>query len=332
MPAGRPYRRRGRPFLPAAPGDILPPAMLGPLLLQLSRSPLARRVVTDLGFARRAARRFVAGETLDEAVAAIRRLNASGFDATLDFLGENTLSEAEAAACAGEYVRLLDRIQAEKLRSHASVKLSQMGLDLGEEACLRNLKPVLERARAHGNFLRLDMESSAYTDRTLSVLARLRDGYEKVGPVLQAYLYRTAGDLERLLDRPVNIRLCKGAYREPPSAAYPRKRDVDRNYVRLAERLLRAAGEGKAYAALATHDARIVRWARLHVRRLKLDASRFEFQMLYGVRRDLQQELVRDGFRVRVYVSYGTHWYPYFMRRLAERPANVLFVLRHLVR
>jgi len=302
------------------------------LLIRLSQSPRAQRIVTDWRFVRRAVRRFVAGETLEDAVEAVRRLNEAGIEATLDFLGENTRSAAEAQACADEYVRLLDRIAVEGLRSHASLKITQMGLDLDEGLCLENLHRVLERARGHGNFLRLDMEGSAYTDRTLRVFERLRDGYEKVGPVLQAYLYRTAGDLERLLTRPVNVRLCKGAYREPPSIAWPRRREVDLNYLRLAERLLAVAGEGRAFAALATHDPRIQRWARRHTRRHNLDGGRFEFQMLYGVRRDLQHRLVRQGFKVRVYVSYGTHWYPYFMRRLAERPANVLFVLRHLLR
>jgi proline dehydrogenase len=302
------------------------------LLLQLSRSPRAQRLVSEWGFARRAARRFVAGETLEEAVEAVRAVNRQGIEATLDHLGENVRSAEEARACAAEYARLLDRIASAGLRSHVSLKPTQMGLDLGEEACLENLRGVIERARAHDNFVRLDMESSAYTDRTLRLYERLRDGYPKVGPVLQACLYRTAGDLERLLARPLNVRLCKGAYREPPSAAYPRKRDVDRNYVRVAERLLRAAAEGRAYAALATHDGRILRWARRAAARLRLDRAAFEFQMLYGVRRDLQARLAREGFRVRLYVSYGTHWYPYFMRRLAERPANVLFVLRNLLR
>jgi proline dehydrogenase len=302
------------------------------ILVRLSQSPRAQRIVTDWRFVRRAVRRFVAGETLDDALEAVRRLNADGIEATLDFLGENTRSAAEAQACAEEYARLLDRIAAEGLRSHASLKITQMGLDLDEGLCLENLHRVLERARAHGNFLRLDMEGSATTGRTLRVFDRLRDGYEGVGPVLQSYLYRTAGDLERLLRRRINVRLCKGAYREPPEIAYPAKSDVDRNYVRLAERLMKAASQDRAFAALATHDPRIQRWARLSARRYNLDGRRFEFQMLYGVRRDLQQRLVRGGFRVRVYVSYGTHWYPYFMRRLAERPANLLFVLKHLIR
>lgn len=301
------------------------------LLLRLSRSHAAQRLVTDWGFVRRAARRFVAGETRREAIAAVRRLNAAGIDATLDFLGENTGSAAEAGACAEEYLALLDAIQAEGLRSNVSLKATQMGLDVDEGVCLENLRRVVERARAHEQFVRLDMEGSAYTDRTLRLFERLRGGYDGVGVVLQACLYRTAGDLERLLIRPVNVRLCKGAYREPASIAYPRKRDVDRNYARLAERLLRAAAGGGAHAALATHDARILRWASRHAARRSIERARFEFQMLYGVRRDLQARLVREGFRVRVYVSYGSHWYPYFMRRLAERPANVLFVLKNLL-
>jgi proline dehydrogenase len=306
--------------------------MLSATLLHLSRSPTAQRIVVDWGFVRRAARRFVAGETLDEAVEAVRRLNTAGFEGTLDFLGENTSSAAEAKACTEEYLRLLDRIGSEGLGSHASLKPTQLGLELEENLCLQNLRRVVEKAREHGIFVRLDMEGSAYTERTLRVFEKLRSVYDGVGAVLQSYLYRSAGDLERLLRRRASVRLCKGAYREPVSVAYPRRREVDRNYIKLAEKLLRAAAEGQAQAALATHDARIVRWARLCARRHRLEPPHFEFQMLYGVRRDLQRRLVRDGFRVRIYVSYGTHWYPYFMRRMAERPANVIFVLKNLLR
>ena len=306
--------------------------MLSSTILRMSRSPSAQRLVTEWGFVRRAARRFVAGEELDEAVDAVRRLNAAGFEGTLDFLGENTTSSAEAAACTREYMRLLDGICSEELRSHVSVKPTQLGLALDENLCLQNLRQLVEKARQQGSFIRLDMEGSAYTERTLRVFEKLRSAYDGVGAVLQAYLYRSAGDLERLLRRGANVRLCKGAYREPAAVAYPRRREVDRNYLRLAERLLRAAAEGRALAALATHDVRIVRWARLYAKRHKLQPSQVEFQMLYGVRRDLQRRLVRDGFRVRIYVSYGTHWYPYFMRRMAERPANVIFVLKNLFR
>ncbi len=306
--------------------------MLSSTLLWLSRSPSAQKVVTDWGFVRRAARRFVAGEERDEAVDAVRRLNAAGFEATLDFLGENTTSSAEAAACTREYLRLLDAVHSEKLRSHVSVKPTQLGLDVDENLCLQNLRQLVEKARDQGSFVRLDMEGSAYTERTLRVFERLRSGYDGVGVVLQAYLYRSAGDLERLLHGSANVRLCKGAYHEPATVAYPRRKDVDRNYLRLAERVLRAAADGRALAALATHDVRIVRWARLYAHRHKLQSSQVEFQMLYGVRRDVQRRLVRDGFRVRIYVSYGTHWYPYFMRRMAERPANVIFVLKNLFR
>jgi proline dehydrogenase len=280
--------------------------------------------------ARRAARRFVAGETLDDAVVAVRALNGRGIAASLDLLGESVRSAADASVAARAYLALLDRISAERLDANVSLKLTALGLDIGDDVCATNVEQILTRAREQGSFVRLDMEGSAYTERTLrlftdSLFPRFPDN---VGIVLQSYLYRTAEDVERAIALRCRVRLCKGAYREPASVAFPEKRDVDASYLHCMERLLRAG----PYPGLATHDERIIDTAVRMVRVEKIPAERFEFQMLYGVRRDLQERLVRDGWRMRVYVPYGTHWYPYLMRRLAERPANLMFVLGNIAR
>lgn len=304
------------------------------VLLKLSQNGALQSAFSKYRFAQRAARRFIAGERLDEAIAVVRELNSENIVATLDHLGENTTNEREALAAADEYLTILDTIAHTKVQSEVSLKLTQMGLDISYELCLQNMRRILERARMHQNFVCIDMESSAYTDRTLDLYETLRrEGFENVGPVIQAYLRRSARDLERLIEWGVTVRLCKGAYQEPPHIAFPSKRDVDANYIKLLEMLFSPrAQERGVYPAIATHDERIIRWAIAYVQQHKISQDRFEFQMLYGIRRDLQQKLVHQGYRVRVYVSYGTHWYPYFMRRLAERPANVLFLVRNLVR
>ena len=284
--------------------------------------------------ARQAARRFVAGERLEEAIEAVKALNNQGILATLDHLGENTQTREDAIRAADEYLRILDAIRDHKLRSNVSLKLTQMGLDLDDDFCYENTKRIVEKAKEHTNFVRIDMESSAYTDRTLALYERFRqEGYDNVGVVIQAYLYRSERDVERLISLGANVRLCKGAYAEPPTVAFPRKRDVDRNFLKLLNKLWSAEARARGvYVAVATHDERIIRWAKRRAQELGISRDEFEFQMLYGIRRDLQQQLVREGYRVRVYVSYGQEWYPYFMRRLAERPANLLFLARHLVR
>ncbi|MFN8571489.1 MAG: proline dehydrogenase family protein [Gemmatimonadaceae bacterium] len=304
--------------------------MLRRSLLYLSRQPRIFAFVRDNTLAKRFASRFVAGETIDDAVRAVRDLNAKGISATMDLLGESVANAAEAAAVADEYRRLLDRLHAERLNANVSVKLTAMGQDISDEVCLANIGSVLERARAHDSFVRLDMESSAYTERTLQLFHdRLyRDFPAHVGIVLQSYLLRTATDVEAAIEWKCRVRLCKGAYREPPTVAFPAKSDVDANYVRCAQRLLTTGN----YPGLATHDEKIIATLREFVSREAIPPDRFEFQMLYGVRRDLQERLVREGFRVRVYVPYGTHWYPYLMRRLAERPANVMFILGNIIR
>jgi proline dehydrogenase len=285
-------------------------------------------------FAHRAARRFIAGEHLEEALSVIRELNAKKILATLDHLGENTTTRVEALAAADEYLKILDAIAETNVQSEASLKLTQMGLDISQKLCLHNMRRILEQARMHQNFVCIDMESSAYTDRTLDMYETLRrEGFTNVGVVIQSYLRRSERDLERLIEWGAKVRLCKGAYQESPELAFPSKRDVDANYLELLEKLFSPhAQEKSVYPAIATHDDQIIRRAIEYAQEHKIPRDRFEFQMLYGIRRDVQLKLADEGYRVRVYVSYGTHWYPYFMRRLAERPANVLFLVKNLIR
>ena len=268
--------------------------------------------------------RFVAGTTLDTAVEAVRTLNATGAMATLDVLGESVADRAAADRAAAAYVEAIDRIAAEGLDANVSIKLTQMGLDLGLEECLGVLAPVVAAGARHGVFIRIDMESSAYTDRTLAVVERLRGDGCDVGPVIQAYLHRSPEDVERLAGDRVRTRICKGAYAEPPDVALQDRAAIGDAFVALTERLL----EADAYPGVATHDPEMLERVSASARQRGIGPDRFEFQMLYGVRRDLQRQLLAEGYRMRVYVPYGTEWYPYFMRRLAERPANVLFVIR----
>lgn len=299
-------------------------------LLYLSNQQRVASFVRRNRLARSFASRFVAGETLQEALAAVRRTNDAGATASLDLLGESVRNESEARATGRAYVEILDRIHAERLDANVSVKLTALGLDVSEELCVAVMQDVLERARAHGSFVRIDMESSAYTQRTLDLFAdRFYPNYrENVGIVLQSYLYRTLDDVAWVNALRARVRLCKGAYMEPPSVAYPDKKDVDANYLR-AMRVLLLEGN---YPAIATHDERIIDETVRFARERDVAPDRFEFQMLYGVRRDLQQQLVADGWRMRVYVPFGTQWYPYLMRRLAERPANVAFITGNVVR
>lgn len=290
------------------------------LLAFAVRNPLARRFAS----------RFVAGETLDTAVAAVRELNGRGISASLDLLGESVTSAEESRAAATMIVQMQERIATERLDCNVSVKLTQMGLDLDSALCGENMRRILDRGRDLGMFVRIDMESSAHTQRTLEQFERdfLPANGDRVGIVLQAYLRRTAADAERLIGARARVRLCKGAYDEPATVAFPVKADVDRTYVQLTERLL----ERGTYPALATHDPALIAHARRFADAKGIAPSRFEFQMLYGVRRDLQEDLKRAGFRVRVYVPFGTHWYPYLMRRMAERPANIAFILGNILK
>jgi proline dehydrogenase len=287
-------------------------------------------VALQNGLARKFALRFVAGETPDQAIRAVSALNAKGIRASLDHLGENVTRPHEAVAAADSYIDILNLIASTGVDSNVSLKLTQMGLDIDEELCLDNVCRILKRARELDNFVRLDMESSAYTDRTLGMFRRLWNemGFRNVGVVLQAYLYRTEADVREMNALGARVRLCKGAYNEPPEHAFPRKADVDANYAKLTRLLLT---EGN-YPGIATHDERLIEYTKRFAASRGISPATFEFQMLYGVRRESQEQLARQGYNMRVYVPYGQEWYPYFMRRLAERPANVVFVLGNLIR
>ena len=304
--------------------------MLRRTLLYLSEQPQVFRFVRGNGLARHFARRFVAGETIDDAIAAVRGLNARGITASLDLLGESVHNEEEARASGREYLTILDRIHAAKLKANVSLKLTAMGLDISEDLCVAIVQEILERARGYGSFVRLDMESSRYTQQTLDLFEhRLYPNFrENVGIVLQSYLYRTMEDVEHANQLKARVRICKGAYQEPASVAYPDKTDVDASYVRAMHALM----EHGNYPGVATHDEAIIDEAKRFAAERGIGRERFEFQMLYGVRRDLQERLVREGYNMRVYVPFGTQWYPYLMRRLAERPANVAFMTGNILK
>jgi len=278
--------------------------------------------------ARRLAARFVAGDALADGLEAGRRINGEGIAVTFDRLGESVTSLAEAEASRDEYLRLLDEISDHKLDANVSIKLTQFGMDVSEQACRANVEQLARRARDRNGFVRIDMESSEYTERTLQLVNGLHAQYETVGTVIQAYLHRSEKDIETLCRQGIRVRLCKGAYLEPAEVAFQAKSEVDRNFVHLM-RILLAAG---TYPAIATHDEKIIQTAKDLASARNLSRDSFEFQMLYGIRRDLQRRLVAEGYRLRLYVPFGKAWYPYFMRRLAERPANVLFLARNLLR
>ena len=272
--------------------------------------------------------RFVAGETIDEAVEAIRALNAEGCTASFDHLNESVSNPAEAEAEVNEYLHILARIDDTGINSNVSIKLTQFGLELDPELAYKNARAIVADAARRGNFVRVDMEASKVTQVTLDIFKRLRAefGLNDVGIVLQSYLRRTWQDAQDMLKLPARIRICKGAYNEPPEVAFPDKKDVDQNYIRVMQLLLSSG----IYHGIATHDPKMLDATIDFAKREGIGKEAFEFQMLYGVRRDLQRQLAKDGYNVRVYVPYGKHWYPYFMRRLAERPANIWFVLKNL--
>ena len=304
--------------------------MLRRTFLWLSNQPTIFKFVRNNGLAKKFAGRFVAGETLDTAIAAVRELNARKITASLDLLGESVTNEPEAHAAKNEYLEMLDRIAKEKLNANVSVKLTQMGLDISESLCVQIMREILARAKQYDTFVRLDMEGSDYTERTLAMFEdKLYPGFEKhVGIVLQSYLFRTEKDVARAIALGARVRICKGAYKEPPTVAFSAKADVDANYVKCMRRLM---SEGN-YPGLATHDPAIIAEAKRWASEQGIAPSRFEFQMLYGIRRDLQEQIVREGYNMRVYVPFGTQWYPYLMRRLAERPANVAFITGSVMR
>jgi len=303
-------------------------SILRSLILAAADSPRMQRFVQRYGF-RLGAARFVAGESLDAAVPVLRRLNEQGLLTNTTLLGEGVRDEAETRAVVDAYRGVLDRIHTESLRTNVALKLTHLGLSIDEELALRNLAELVEHASRRENFVRIDMEESRHVDATLRIYRRLREGgHENVGAVLQAYLFRAEADLAALLPLTPNLRLVKGAYLEPAEIAYPRKRDVDAAYVRLLETSLAAGG----FTAVATHDETLIEHTIAFARQRGISPERFQFQMLYGIASGLQLDLVRRGFDVLVATPYGPEWYRYLMRRLAERPANLLFLLRNLVR
>ena len=299
-------------------------------LLWLSNREGLKDFATRFGFFKKLTTRFVAGDTIDEVIPFIRQLNAENCTASFDHLNESVGSAAEAEQEVTEYLNILAKIDESHIRSNVSIKLTQFGLGLDKELAYRNARRVVEEAQRRGNFVRVDMEGSDVTQVTIDIFKRLRAefGLNDVGIVLQSYLYRTYADAQELVKLPARIRICKGAYSEPPAVAYPDKKDVDANYIKVMQLLL---GSG-TYHGIATHDPKMISATVDFATREGIGKDKFEFQMLYGIRRDLQRQLAHDGYNVRIYVPYGKHWYPYFMRRLAERPANVWFVMKNLAK
>jgi proline dehydrogenase len=319
--------------------------MLRSFLIYLSKAAWARRMVTSWAFAWRAASRFVAGEKLENAIRAIQALNQKGMNATLDHLGEHTTNADEARKATDDILLAIDAIEQSGVRANVSIKLTQIGFALGEELCAENLQRILYYAKERGNFVRLDMEDSPCVDVTLRLFRRMQDECDcpNVGVVIQSYLYRSAEDVRLIMERGGRVRLCKGAYKEPPDVAYPKKADVDASYDRLAETLIDGAlqhsastvsanGRVPPIPAIASHDPLRLAHAKAYAQKIGLPKLALEFQMLYGIRRDLQEQAVREGYPVRIYVPYGTQWYPYYVRRLAERPANVWFFISNFFR
>lgn len=301
--------------------------MLRNLMLRLSENPTLVHWLATLSNKTGLAKRFIAGETVQDAMQTVQELNDSGVSVTLDLLGEGVTVEEEARAAAKAYRNLLREIRASGVRSSISIKLTQLGLDISQELCADNLVMILEEARQLNNFVRIDMESSDYTQATIDIFKDAYSGFaNRVGIVIQAYLYRSEQDVRELSSLGCNIRLCKGAYMEPPELAFPKKADVDKNFKKLLEIML----ESPCYSAIATHDEKMIQHALDCIQKKSLRNSSYEFQMLYGIRRERQLELSAEGYKMRVYVPFGTQWAPYFMRRLAERPANLLFILKSL--
>jgi proline dehydrogenase len=304
-------------------------------LLYLSTARWARNLVSSLPPAKVVARRFVAGETIDDAIAVARQLNERDMHATMDYLGESVSTLREAEMARDEIIRLYERIDREKLDATVSVKLSQLGLKIDLAQTFENVRSLAAAASDYGNRLRIDMEESAVVDTTFDIYRRLRydEGFTNVGVVVQSYLYRTEDDVQKLINEGASVRLCKGAYMEPPNVAFPVKQASDDNFVKLMQMMLsEKARQNGVYLGVATHDEQMINETKSFALQEGIETGEYEFQMLYGIRRDLQDSLVKQGYQVRVYVPYGTAWYPYFVRRLAERPANLWFFLSNLVR
>ncbi len=318
--------------------------MLRSFLIYLSKAAWAQRMVTGWQFAWRAASRFVAGEKMEDAIRVVQELNAHGINATLDHLGENTSTPEDARLAAEDISKVFKEIGCCEVRANVSIKLTQIGLALDENLCARNLEQILDCARKNKNFVRIDIEDTPYTDSTIRLYRQMRQkGYDNVGMAIQSYLYRSEADVRALLAEGARFRLVKGAYKEPPELAYPRKADVDANFDLLANLMIDSAmaagsppisadGRIPPIPALGTHDEKRVAFGKRYAEKVGLPKGAIEFQMLYGIRRDLQEQLVKEGYPVRIYVPFGTHWYPYTMRRLAERPANLWFFVSNFFR
>ena len=313
--------------------------MFRSFFIYLSKAAWARKIVTKWSFAWKLASRFIAGENLADGINTIKQLNSKGINATLDHLGEHTDSPEQARKATTDIILAFNAIEEAGIQSNISIKLTQIGLGISTDLCLENLGHILDKAKAYNSFVRIDMEDSPVTQRTLDILQTLRQrGYDNVGVVIQAYLYRSEDDIRKLLEDCYKVRLCKGAYKEPTNIAYPKMQDVNTSYDRCAALLINGAlssdcpkisSDGKIppVSSLATHDPKRIDFAKIYADKVGLPKDALEFQMLNGIRRDLQEQLVKEGYWVRVYVPYGTEWYPYFMRRLAERPANLWFFI-----
>ena len=299
-------------------------------LIWLSRRQGVKDFATHLPYFKKFTTRFVAGDTIDDVIPVIRELNNENCTASFDHLNESVSNIAEANNEVAEYLNILGKIDEKQIHSNVSIKLTQFGLGIDPELAYHNARAVVEEAHRRGNFVRIDMEDSSVTQATIDLFKRLRAefGLDDVGIVLQSYLYRTFADAQELVKLPARIRICKGAYNEPPEVAFPDKKDVDENYIKVMQLLLSSG----SYHGIATHDPKMIDATIEFATREGIGKEKYEFQMLYGVRRDLQRQLARDGFNMRIYVPYGKHWYPYFMRRLAERPANIWFVLKNLAK
>jgi len=320
--------------------------MLRSFLIYLSKAAWAQRLVTNWSLAWRAASRFIAGTNPDDAIRSVRELNAKGINATLDQLGEHTSTTEEASNATEDILSILDQIDKAQVRANVSIKLTQIGMGLDENICRQNLIRILERAQQRSNFVRIDIEDTPYTDVTIAIyMAMLERGFttKTMGMAVQAYLYRAEADIRKLLEINTRFRLVKGAYKEPADKAYPKKADTDANYdlltkimidcnLKVEDNRLSADGRVPPIPAIATHDEKRIAFAKQYAEKVGLPKDAIEFQMLYGIRRDLQDQLVKEGYPVRVYVPFGTHWYPYFMRRLAERPANIWFFISNFFR
>jgi proline dehydrogenase len=318
--------------------------MLRSFFISLSKAVWAQQLITSWKFAWRAASRFVAGNSIQDAVLVVRELNAKGMNVTLDHLGEATTTRADALKATEDILELLDQIELAKIRANISIKLTQIGLALDETLCSQNLEKILTRAGQDGNFVRVDMEDTPFTDRTIQMYRQMRaKGFDHTGLVIQSYLFRSEKDIQELVADGTPIRLVKGAYDEPPELAFPKKADVDSNYDLLTERLIDAAikagspilsvdGRIPPIPALGTHDQKRIKFAKDYASKRGMQKQAVEFQMLFGIRRDLQNQCLNEGYPVRVYVPYGTHWYQYYMRRLAERPANIWFFISNYFR